>query len=188
MHEIASRMQLRMAVLRWALFLVPLVLLAGFAVSDFAGSGDGNPWFAALTKPAAQPQGWVFGAAWSVLYALMGFALALVVSARGARNRGLAIGLFAAQLAVNLFWPIYFFGMHQVTNAFYVLVLLFALASATTLVFGRVRTLAAWLMVPYLAWLCFAAILNKQIDTLNPDAETLKARGGQAVRIERPGS
>ena len=57
--------------------------------------------------------------------------------------------------------------------AFWFLVIIFLLALATTLVFGRVRKAAAWLMVPYLAWLCFAAALNKEIDWLNPSAETL---------------
>jgi tryptophan-rich sensory protein len=63
--------------------------------------------------------------------------------------------------------------MHQVTAAFWLLVIILVLALATTLVFGRIRKAAAWLMVPYLAWLCFAATLNKQIEWLNPGAETL---------------
>jgi tryptophan-rich sensory protein len=83
------------------------------------------------------------------------------------------LGLFLLQFLLNLAWSPLFFGRHEVTNAAYLLILILALAIGTTLVFGRVRALAAWLMVPYLAWLSFAAILAWQIDTLNPDAEAL---------------
>lgn len=184
MREVASPMQLRMSFLRWALFIVPLVVLLGFISGQFGGSGDENRWFMMLDKPAAQPPGWAFGLAWTILYILMGIALTLIVTARGAKLRGLAIGLFAVQFILNLIWSPLFFGMHQVTYAFYLIVLLFFTAFATTMVFGRIRSLAAWLMVPYLAWLCFAAVLNKQIDTMNPDAETMQApRSSQSVEI-----
>jgi len=184
MSEIASRTQLRMTFLRWALFIVPLIVLLGFISGQLAGSGEENRWFQMLEKPDAQPPGWLFGVAWTILYALMGFALTLIICARGAKLRALGIVLFAVQLGLNLFWSPFFFGMHQVTYAFYLLLLIFLTATATTLVFGRIRTLAAWLMVPYLAWLCFAAILNKQIDELNPDAETMQApRSSQSIAI-----
>jgi tryptophan-rich sensory protein len=66
-----------------------------------------------------------------------------------------------------------FFGKHEVTLAFYLLLAIWLVAFATTIVFGRIRPIAAWLLVPYLAWLSFAAILNYQIDRLNPEAERL---------------
>ena len=94
-------------------------------------------------------------------------------SAFFARLRGIAIALFLVQLALNLYWSPLFFGQHQVTNAFYLIILIFLTALATTIVFGRIRKAAAWLMVPYLVWISFAAILNFQIDNLNPDAESL---------------
>lgn len=184
MNEIASPAQLRMSFLRWALFFVPLVLLLGFGAGQVSGSAEDNRWFMELAKPDAQPPGWVFGAAWSVMYALIGFAFTLIFCARGARLRPVALILFTVHLAFNLFWTTYFFAMHQVTNAFYLLVFIFILAFATTLVFGRIRALAAWLMVPYLAWLCFATILNKQFDALNPDAETLVVpRATQSIEL-----
>ena len=184
MNEIASSLQLRMSFLRWALFIVPLVVLLGFMSGQFAGSGDENRWFQMLIKPDAQPAGWVFGLAWTVLYVLMGLSLSLIVCARGAKLRAAAIVAFIVQFALNLFWSPFFFGMHQVTYGFYLIVVIFIAAFVTTLIFGRIRTLAAWLMVPYLAWLCFACILNKQIDALNPDAETMQApRAVQSVPI-----
>lgn len=173
MNQIASKGQLRMSLLRWILFIVPITVLLGFMFSQFANSGEENRWFQALIKPAAQPPGWTFGAAWALLYTMMGTAFAMVLHARGAPLRGAAIILYLVQYALNLFWPILFFGMHQVAAAFWLLVIVFMLALCTTIVFGRIRKASAWLLVPYLAWLCFAAILNKQIDWLNPGAETL---------------
>lgn len=173
MNQIASKGQLRMSLLRWVLFIVPVVVILGFLSGQLAGSGEENRWFSALIKPEAQPPGWVFGAAWTVLYIMIGTAFAMIFHARGAPLRGLAIILFLAQFALNLFWSPLFFGMHQVSAAFWLLTAIFVLSIMTTVVFGRIRKAAAWLMVPYLAWLCFAGILNKQIDILNPGAETL---------------
>ncbi|QTD57246.1 TspO/MBR family protein [Parasphingorhabdus cellanae] len=173
MNQIASKGQLRMSLLRWALFIVPLIVLLGFLAAQVTGPADENRWFQALVKPAAQPPDLAFPIAWTILYVMIAIAFSMILNARGAPLRGLAIILFIVQFALNLAWSPLFFGMHQVSAAFWLLVAIFATAFVTTLVFGRVRKAAAWLMVPYLAWLCFAAILNKQIDDLNPGAETL---------------
>ncbi len=173
MNQIASKGQLRMSLLRWILFTVPVVMLLGFFSGQVAGSGEENRWFNALVKPEAQPPGWVFGVAWTILYIMIGTAFAMILHARGAPLRGVAIVLFIVQFALQLFWQPLFFGMHQVSAAFWLIVVIFTFALCTTFIFGRVRKAAAWLMVPYLAWLCFAAVLNKQIDWLNPNAETL---------------
>lgn len=171
--EIATKGQLRWAFMRWAVVTVPLIILLGFASSQVAPAGDRNLWYAALTKPALNPPGWVFPIAWTALYVMMGLALAMILNARGSRYRGLAIGLFALQMLINLTWSPIFFGKHLVFAALLVIVAMFAVALVTTFVFGRIRTAAAWLMVPYLAWLCFAGALNWGIMQLNPDAETL---------------
>ncbi|HEV2569341.1 TspO/MBR family protein [Sphingomonas sp.] len=184
MSEIASREQLRGALLRRALVTVPAVLLLGMLSGRLANSGYDNQWFAMLTKPEAMPPGWAFGAAWTVLYILQGLALAMILNARGNRLRGSAVTLFVVQLALNLAWSPLFFGLHQVTAALWLIGAIFLAALATTLVFGRIRPLAAWLMLPYLAWLCFAAALNNDIRRLNPDAEQL-VPGFASTQIER---
>jgi benzodiazapine receptor len=171
--EIATKGQLRWAFLRWAMVTVPLIVLLGFASSRVAPAGEHNLWYAALAKPALNPPGWVFPIAWTALYVMMGLALAMILNARGSRYRGLAIALFAVQMLLNLVWTPVFFGAHLVFAALLILVAMFVVALITTLVFGRIRTAAAWLMVPYLAWLCFAGALNFRIMQLNPDAETL---------------
>jgi translocator protein len=173
MNQLASASQLRMSFLRWALFVVPVVMFLGFLSGTISGSAEENGWYQTLIKPDAQPPGWAFGVVWPTLYFLMGLALAMILHARGARSRGLAIGLFLTQFLVNLSWSPVFFGQHKVTTAFYIIVVMIVLGIATTIVFAQVRKAAAWLMVPYLVWISFAAILNFEIDRLNPNAESL---------------
>ncbi|MFK4792035.1 TspO/MBR family protein [Sphingobium sp. ZW T5_29] len=175
MNEIASPGQLRLDYLRWALVTVPAILFLGFLSGRIANSGYGNRWFDALEKPAFMPPGWAFGAAWTILYILMGLALAMIIHARGSRGRGIAILLFLAQLVMNLLWSPLFFRAHQVDNAFILILLLIATVAATTLLFWRIRPAAGLLLLPYLAWLAFASVLNYEIGRLNPQAETLVA-------------
>jgi tryptophan-rich sensory protein len=162
-----------MSFLRWAVVTVPLMLLLGFAAGRAVPTGDANPWYAALAKPDLNPPGWAFPIAWTTLYILLGLAVAVILHARGARGRGRALGLFAAQFALNLAWTRVFFGMHRVDAALWVIVGMVVLAIATILAFGRIRALAAWLMVPYLVWISFAGVLTWRIGQLNPDAATL---------------
>ncbi|EQB09055.1 TspO and MBR like proteins [Sphingobium quisquiliarum P25] len=175
MNEIASPGQLRLAYLRWALLSVPAIVFLGFLSGRIANSGYGNRWFDALEKPAFMPPGWAFGAAWTVLYVLMGLALAMIIHARGSRGRGAAILLFLVQLVMNLLWSPLFFRAHQVDNAFILILLLIVTVAITAFLFWRIRAAAGLLLLPYLAWLVFAAALNYEIGRLNPDAETLVA-------------
>ena len=182
MGEIASRGQLWLSLLRWALVCVPLVLLLGIGSGQLAGSGSNNAWFVLLEKPSFMPPGWLFGVAWTILYVLMGTAIAVVINARGAAHRGQAIMLFIAQLLLNLAWSPLFFAAHQVTYALWLIVALTLLTALTVVRFFQVRTLAGVLMLPYLAWLLFASALNFTIDRMNPGAETL-APGGDRTQI-----
>ncbi|PKP92099.1 MAG: tryptophan-rich sensory protein [Alphaproteobacteria bacterium HGW-Alphaproteobacteria-16] len=162
-----------MAFLRWAVVTVPFIVLLGFTSARVVPSGEENLWYQMLQKPPGTPPGWVFPIAWTTIYVLLGLALAMIINARGSKLRGPALTLFAVQMAANLVWTPLFFGAQQVFWALVLIVMLFFLALATTIVFGRIRTGAAWLLVPYLAWLCVAGALNYQIDQLNPNAETL---------------
>lgn len=173
MTAIASKSQLRMSFLRYALFTVPLVLLLGIVSGQLADSGYGNAWFDALEKPAIMPPGWMFGAAWTILYILLGFALALVLHARGARGRGLALGLFVLQLLLNYAWSPLFFAYHEVGAAFWTILAMILISAIAAILFWRIRRSAGLLMLPYLAWLCFAATLTWQIGVLNPGASEL---------------
>ena len=177
MGEIASRGQLRMTRLRWGIVIVPLVLLLGLASGRLSGSGYGNPWFAALEKPAFTPPGWMFGVAWSFLYLLMGIALTIVLAARGARTRRVAIAAFVVQLALNLAWSPLFFAAHQIRAAFFLLLAIFVAAAVTAVLFRSVRPVACLLMLPYLAWLLFAGVLNFELMRRNANGPRLAPDG-----------
>ncbi len=170
MTELASPGQLRAALLRWTLFLSPLLLMLGFFSGAVAGSGEGNVWFFGLTKPSLYPPPATFGIVWSILYVLMGLALAMVITARGAAGRGLAIALFAVQFVLNLAWSPVFFGMENIPGALLLLGVIDVLVLATVLAFRKVRPLAAGLLLPYLAWVLFATLLNWQFLAANPGA------------------
>ena len=171
MNQLASTGQLRASLLRWALFLVPTTILLGFISGQLGGSGADNPWFAGLVKPAIYPPPATFGIVWSVLYAMIGLAAAMVGSAWGARGRGLALAAFAVQLLVNLAWSPVFFGLHQISGALVVILAMDLRVLVTLLLFWRVRPLAGALLLPYLAWILFATVLNWQFLQLNPDAD-----------------
>lgn len=171
MNQLASSGQLRASFLRWALVFVPLVVLLGFVSGQVAGSGPGNPWFDALTKPSLYPPPAAFGIVWTILYVAMGLAAAMIGAARGASGRGLALALFFIQLALNLAWTPLFFGMHQIANALYLLLALDVAVVLTIIAFWRVRVPAALLLVPYLAWILFATVLNWQFLQANPGAD-----------------
>ena len=173
MNQFVPPTQSRMSLVRWALFVIPTIMFLGFLSGTMSGSTAENAWYQTLLKPDIQPPGWVFGVVWPTLYLMMGLALAMVLNARGTRDRNKAILLFVSQFLINLTWSPIFFGAHQVTAAFFIILVMLGIAIATTFAFARVRKAAAWLMVPYLVWISFAAILNFQIDQLNPDAESL---------------
>lgn len=173
MSEIATPDQLRMSFWRWAMVTVPALVLIGSLMGLLSNSGYDNRWFAALDRPSIVPPGWVFGVVWTTLYTLLGLSLAMILHARGAKGRGFALALFFVQLIANFAWSPLFFGMHQVTAAFYLIAFILLTTIATTFAFAPIRKAAAWLLVPYMVWLSFAAILNFQIDQRNPNAETL---------------
>lgn len=183
MGEMASRAQLRMSGVRRGIVVVPLILLLGLASGRLANSGYGNAWFAGLAKPDFTPPGWAFGAAWTVLYLMMGVALTIVLSARGAAMRKQAIIWFVAQLALNLAWSPLFFAAHEIRAALVLIAAILAAAAVATVRFWQVRRVAGLLMLPYLAWLCFAAALNFEILRMNPGGGPL-APGTVSTQVD----
>ncbi|MDB5696808.1 MAG: tryptophan-rich sensory protein [Sphingomonas bacterium] len=177
MSELASRGQLRWSFARWAAVCVPLVLLIGFASGQSTQSGSDSPWYAALAKPALNPPDWAFPVAWTLIYICMGLAVATVLNARGARGRWPAVALFAVLAALLAGWQPLFFGAHRIWAALALIVAILAVGIIVTLLFGRVRRTAAWLMVPLLVWVGFAGVLNWRIGQMNPDAERLAPAG-----------
>lgn len=183
MNMLASRGQLRASFIRWALFTVPLCLLLGFLSGSF-GSGPESAWFQSLDKPAIFPEPKWFGIVWSILYVMIGLAAAMVCAAWGARGREVAIIAFVVHFALNLAWSPVFFAMHQITGALVVLVLVVLTLLLVITLFWKVRRGAALLLLPYLAWVCFATLLNYEFLRLNPDADGGDGQGQvERVRI-----
>ena len=149
MNVIASPGQLRASLIRWSLLCVPGVVLLGFLSGQMGGNAN-SAWFEGLTKPGLFPPPATFGIVWTILYAMLGFALALVCAAWGARGRTVAIVAFLVHLAINLTWTPLFFGAHEIEAALYLLVAIVLTGIGVAVLFWRVRKLAGWLMIPYL--------------------------------------
>jgi translocator protein len=150
--------------MRWLglAFWLALPLLAGAFGSQF----QPGAWYAALEKPPWNPPSWVFGPVWTVLYILMGVAAWLVWDRyRGAAK--VALGLFVVQVIFNALWSYFFFGAQAPGLAFGWIVLLWVLIVATLVLFWRARTVAGVLLLPYLAWVSFATVLNFALWQLN---------------------
>jgi tryptophan-rich sensory protein len=159
-------------VLKTALITVPAIVIVGTLMGYLSNSGFSNSWYAGLTKPAFQPPAWAFGVVWTILYALMGIALAMVLNEPPSRRRSNALWLFGGQLALNFAWSPVFFGMQMIDVALVIILVMLFMATAAANLFRRIRKLAGWLLLPYLAWLCLATALNYETGRLNPGADS----------------
>ncbi|MBB3802156.1 tryptophan-rich sensory protein [Xanthomonas arboricola] len=124
--------------------------------------------YAELQRPAWAPPGWLFGPVWTALYGMMAVAVWLVWRRGGWAGARSVLGLFLVQLALNGLWSWLFFAWHMGAWAFADIVLLWLTLAATIGVFAKRNSVAAWLLVPYLAWVSFAAALNYSVWQLNP--------------------
>ncbi len=146
--------------------------LVGWIVLCFGAAAIGaffppGEWYQSINKPTWNPPAWVFGPVWTTLYAMMAVAAWRVWRQGGfAKQRG-PLGIFLLQLALNAAWSLLFFGLKQPGIAFAEIVLLWLAIAWTIAAFRRVQRFAAWLLVPYLAWVSFAAFLNGTLWRLN---------------------
>jgi len=155
--------------MRSKLILIGLILVC-LGVAGAGGlvtSRSVQTWYPTLRKPAWTPPGWLFGPVWTALYVSMAVAAWLVWTKAGARAAAVPLALFALQLALNAAWTPVFFGLRMAGAAFGVIVALWAALAATTAAFWHVRPVAGLLMLPYVAWVAFAAALNFAIWRMN---------------------
>jgi len=124
-------------------------------------------WYASLRKPAWTPPSWLFGPVWGLLYAMMAFAVWLVWLRAGITGARVAVLVFAIQLILNVAWSWLFFARRNPGAALVDITLLCLSVGLTALLFARVEPLAAYLLLPYLMWILFAALLNARIWQLN---------------------
>jgi tryptophan-rich sensory protein len=150
-----------------------ILALAGFLLLSFLAAWVGalyapGEWYASLAKPAWNPPNWVFAPVWTVLYVLIGWSGWLVWRAEGLLTKPLVFAPYFLQLLLNAAWSWLFFGLHQPALAFGEIVFLWLAIFATVMVFWRRSRVAALLLLPYLAWVSFAALLNLALWRLNP--------------------
>lgn len=125
-------------------------------------------WYARLNKPSFSPPNWVFGPAWTILYALMGISAYLIwqqgIQKPAVRN---AIFIFTLQLILNFFWSFFFFKLQSPLHALIEILLLWVLILATIISFYQINKTAGLILIPYLLWVSFATLLNLSIVRLN---------------------
>jgi tryptophan-rich sensory protein len=159
----------RLALKRQLLGLLGWLALC-FAVSALGAvaSLNASDFYARLAQPDWAPPGWLFGPVWTTLYAMMAVSAWLVWREGGFGRQGLALGLFLAQLALNALWSWLFFAWQMGGAAFIEVLVLWLAIAATLVAFWLVAPLAGVLLLPYLAWVSFAAVLNFSVWRLNP--------------------
>ena len=149
--------------------------LVGWVAASFAAGGLGavasanaGAFYGALTQPGWAPPAWLFGPVWSVLYILIAVSAWLVWRRHAFSGASGAFLLFVAQLLANALWTWLFFRWHLGAAALAEILVLWLLIAATALAFWRLERLAALMLVPYLAWVTFAAALTFSLWRLNP--------------------
>ena len=137
------------------------------ALSGFLSREGTKAFSETVTQPPLSPPMILFPIVWGILYALMGISAARIGLSPPSQERNRGLNLFIAQLVVNFFWSLIFFNMQAFGFACLWLLLLWALVLLMILTFRKIDPPAAWLQVPYLLWLTFAAYLNLGVWLLN---------------------
>ena len=152
-----------------ALVIALAAPLAVAAIGGIVTSSSVSTWYPTLNKPTWNPPAWLFGPVWTLLYLMMGIASWLVWQKRPVNETQVrsALGWYGLQLSLNALWPIIFFGMRQIGLALVEIILLLAVLLITLAHFGRIRSGAGWLLLPYALWVSFATALNATIWWLN---------------------
>lgn len=143
-----------------------------FIVICFSVAGSGaffppDDWYRSLTKPSFAPPDWLFGPVWTILYTMIAVAGWSCWNATSDSSKRLAFFAFGIQLLLNATWSGLFFGLHQSGWALVEIVVLWIAILSTIVLFRRHSLLAAVLLIPYLAWVSFAAVLNYGFWSLN---------------------
>jgi translocator protein len=152
----------------WKFMIAILICEAVGITSGLLSQNEINTWFRTLNKPAWNPPAYLFGPVWTTLYFLMGVSLWLVWKTNAPENyKRSAVIIFVIQLFLNFWWSLLFFKLHSPWLAFIDIVLLLISILFTIYYFSGISKLAAWLLVPYIAWVSFATILNYTIWSMN---------------------
>lgn len=161
-------MSARAAALPWKPILVA-VAAAVLVAALGAVATDIGPWYYALAKPPWKPPDWLFGPAWTLIFTLTAAAAVLAwTRARSARERRKLIALFAVNGVLNVSWSVFFFGLRRPDLALFEVGFLWVSILLLVVALWRIVRLAGLLLLPYLAWVGFAATVNFAIVRMNP--------------------
>ena len=149
-------------------FLISVVLCqaAGITGAFFTGLSV-NTWYPTLNKPPFNPPNAVFGPVWTTLYLFMGISFYLIWDKQGKADISGSVKIFLIQLCVNILWSAAFFGARSPLYGFIVILILWILILLSIMKFFRISKTAAYLFIPYLMWVSFAAVLNYSLLVLN---------------------
>lgn len=149
------------------LFSIVICQLAGI-IGSFFTVHSVSTWYTGIIKPAFTPPNWVFGPVWTALFALMGISLYLVwIKGIKTKKAKIALALFGIQVFLNVLWSMLFFGLRLPFYAFIEIIILWIFILLAIIWFYNISKAASYLLIPYLIWVSFAAVLNLAIVLLN---------------------
>ncbi len=157
-----------MKIINWKPYLIFILIAEAVgALSGFLSMEGSQSFSETVLQPPLSPPAILFPIVWTILYALMGVSAARVWLAEPSKDRSQGLNLWIAQLAVNFFWSLIFFNDRNYAFSLVWLLLIWVLVLLMILKFRKVDKAAAWLQIPYLLWLSFAAYLNAGVWYLN---------------------
>jgi translocator protein len=152
----------------WKFIIAIFICEAVGITSGLLTQNDTITWFSTLNKPSWNPPAYLFGPVWTTLFLLMGISFGLVWTSNAPETQKMRAEItFAVQLFLNFMWSILFFRCHSPALAFADILLMIVAILVTISRFAKISKTAAWLLIPYLAWVCFATVLNYSIWMLN---------------------
>ena len=152
----------------WKLAICIIICQATGIISGLLTNTQNNTWYDTIVKPSWNPPGYLFRPVWTILYLLMGISLWMIWKSSAPEVQKIeACLLFAIQLFLNFWWAILFFKLHSPILAFAEILVMIILILLTIYRFSEINKTAAWLLFPYILWVCFAAILNYNLWKLN---------------------
>ncbi|MBW2980789.1 tryptophan-rich sensory protein [Candidatus Woesearchaeota archaeon] len=148
----------------WKLIISILIPFLASAIGGFFTANSVSTWYVSLNKPSFNPPNWVFGPVWTILYLMMGISLYLVWIKKADKKAFIAFGV---QMFLNALWSVLFFGMQMPFYALIEIVFLWVAILTTIFYFYRINKTSAYLLIPYILWVSFAAVLNFFLHVLN---------------------
>lgn len=153
--------------IKWGELVIAIAIPLAVGTASGLLSGAGKA-YGEMIKPSFSPPSWVFSVVWTLLFVLMGVSSYLVFASDAPENRKMtALAIYAVQLAVNFFWPLFFFRLSAYLISFLWLVILWVLVLIMIIRFYGINRVAGLLQIPYFLWLTFAGVLNFGLYLIN---------------------